>query len=203
MNKKGWKWLKRSSSTSFRVRAAPESWSKYTTIVSLGNTMQTWKQFFKILILYIFSCHFLPLHLKSFVILVATWPAPTTQLTLLHHSSKWTQRWRHQWRHSREMRVVSKHFRSWGINLQLQTCSSTKSIVRPFKIFKNWVATPEVIQPERWIIWITTWIGHMFPVCRRQQQQLHRQLQLPVVTSVLSRGVTASETVRIILSTQT
>ena len=32
MNKKGWKWLKKSSSTSFWVRAAPESWSKYTTI---------------------------------------------------------------------------------------------------------------------------------------------------------------------------
>ena len=26
MNKKGWKWLKKSISTSFRVRAAPESW---------------------------------------------------------------------------------------------------------------------------------------------------------------------------------
>ena len=29
--KKGWKRLKKSSSTSFRVHAAPESWSKYTT----------------------------------------------------------------------------------------------------------------------------------------------------------------------------
>ena len=29
-NKKGWKWLKKSSSTSFWVRAAPKSWLKYT-----------------------------------------------------------------------------------------------------------------------------------------------------------------------------
>ena len=31
MNKKGWKRLKKSSSTSFWVRAATKSWSKYTT----------------------------------------------------------------------------------------------------------------------------------------------------------------------------
>ena len=31
MNKKGWKRLKKKVSTSFWVRAAPESWSKYTT----------------------------------------------------------------------------------------------------------------------------------------------------------------------------
>ena len=33
MNKKGWQWLKKSVSTSFRVRAAPKSWSKCTTYV--------------------------------------------------------------------------------------------------------------------------------------------------------------------------
>ena len=31
-NKKGWKRLKKSSSTSFHVLQAPESWSKYTTV---------------------------------------------------------------------------------------------------------------------------------------------------------------------------
>ena len=43
MNKKGWKWLKKSRSTSIRVRAAPKSWSKYSTVtvvnlVVLNNT---------------------------------------------------------------------------------------------------------------------------------------------------------------------
>ena len=35
MNHKGWKRLKKRSSTSFWVRAAPKSWLKYTTLISL------------------------------------------------------------------------------------------------------------------------------------------------------------------------
>ena len=38
MNKKGWKRLKKSSLTSFRVHVAPKSWSKYTTVFVSGQT---------------------------------------------------------------------------------------------------------------------------------------------------------------------
>ena len=43
MNKKGWKWLKKSISTSFQVHTAPESWWKYTTLAQIlkGECVQS------------------------------------------------------------------------------------------------------------------------------------------------------------------
>ena len=43
MNKKGWRRLKKSVSTSFCVHAAPKSWSKYTTLVCLFSSFPTAK----------------------------------------------------------------------------------------------------------------------------------------------------------------
>ena len=42
MNKKGWKRLKKGSSTSFWVRAASKSWSKFTTYHSIKITVFIW-----------------------------------------------------------------------------------------------------------------------------------------------------------------
>ena len=43
MNKKGWKRLKKSVSTSFQVCTAPKSWSKYTTLSLTLSTSQAAK----------------------------------------------------------------------------------------------------------------------------------------------------------------